>query len=271
MTPVLPERVAGFRLAALLRAAGIVGGVVIAAVVAFAVTAHVAGVSTSSVKPLAPPAAITPSPSPPSLQDIGRAALTRVVTVEADRTNEVALGTAWLLDTHGDFVTNAHVVEGQLTVRLTDRTAHTHPATVLGSDNTTDIAVVRSTDGFAGDPLPVRTAPVSGVPLPVVDVASSRATGHDDITTASLSRTGQAVPLQPGEVQAGANVPSVYLDMLAITGAMVYQGNSGGPVLDATGRVVGILTLASPSLPEAYAVPLSRVNGELTQFAARSG
>jgi hypothetical protein len=42
-------------------------------------------------------------------------------------------------------------------------------------------------------------------------------------------------------------------------------------VLDDSGRVVGIVTLASPSGAQAYAIPISRVLGELTEFAARGG
>jgi len=59
--------------------------------------------------------------------------------------------------------------------------------------------------------------------------------------------------------------------MLALSGAPVFQGNSGGPVLDDQGEVIGILTLASPNRPQSYAIPLTRVLDELTQFAARNG
>jgi S1-C subfamily serine protease len=202
------------------------------------------------------------------MQDVGRLALSRVVTVASDRASQEALGTAWLFDDKGDFVTNAHVVAGSLTVRITDRSAHTLVATVLGSDAANDVAVLRVAGGFDGTALPVRTAVIAELPLPVVDCASSRATGHDDLTVASLSKRGQDVPLEPGEVPAGAGTPSVYHDMLTLTGARVYQGNSGGPVLDAGGQVVGILTLASPDQPESFAIPVQRVLAELKQYAA---
>lgn len=254
-----------------MRWAGIVGGLIGIGLIAFLITLHVTAVSPDRLPPFSAPAAVAASPTPIPLSDVGREALGRVVTVEADRTNEEALGTAWLFDTHGDFVTNAHVVAGALTVRLTDRYAHTHPAVVLGTDPATDIAVVRSTDGFAGAPLPVDRASLPAIPFAVVDVASSRATGHDDITTTEVTGSGQDVPLEPGEVQPGSRAPSVYHDMLALTGAQVFQGNSGGPVIDNQGEVVGILTLASPNLPDSYAIPLERVIDELTQFATRNG
>ena len=268
---VLPDAAPGFRRLAVLKAAGVVAGLVAGGLLAFTVSARLTAVDVSHLAPVTPPPVASPSASPRPLADVGRLVLDRVVTVETDRASEEALGTGWLFDNHGDFVTNAHVVAGALTVRLTDRAAHTHVAVVLGTDAALDIAVLRSSDGFAGTPLPVETRPVTSVPVPVVDVASSRATGHDDITTASLTGTGEDVPLEPGEVQPGSNAPSVYHDMLALAGAKVYQGNSGGPVLDGAGRVVGILTLASPSQPTSFAIPIASVLSELTQLAAKPG
>ena len=257
-----------FRRNAVARALAAVAVVTASAAIAFPVAAHLATIDATKIRPATPPPARPPSPTPVSLQDVGRQALNRVVTVESDRPSQEALGTAWLFDDKGDFVTNAHVVTGSLTVRITDRAAHTQVATVLGSDAASDIAVLRAAGGFAGAALGVRTAALPALPLPVVDVASSRATGHDDLTVASVSRAGQDVPLEPGEVPAGVGTPSVYHDMLQLTGARVYEGNSGGPVLDASGQVVGILTLASPRQPDSFAIPISRVLSELKQFAA---
>lgn len=256
-----------FRRDTLARAAAVVAVIAASAAIAFSLTSAIAAINAKNLRPATPPPAATTTPSPVPLQDIGRQALARVVTVETDRPSQEALGTAWLLDGSGDFVTNSHVVASALTVRLTDRSGHTHVARVLGSDGPTDIAVVRATDGFAAQPFAVHHGPLPLLPVPVVDVASSRATGHDDITMETLTQTGQDVPLRPGEVPAGANEPSVYRDMLALGGARVYQGNSGGPVLDGSGQVVGILTLASPDQPEAFAIPITRVIRQLTQIA----
>ena len=268
---VLSDRVPTFRRTAVLRSAGIVVGLIAIGLIAFEVTLHATAIGSGRARPLPPPSTSAAPAAPVPLTDVGRAALSRVVTIEADRTNAEALGTGWLFDTHGDFVTNAHVVQGALTVRITDRRSHTHPAIVIASDATVDVALVRAVDGFAGTPLPIDRAAIVAMPVPVVDLASSRATGHDDITTAELTLTGQDVPLEPGEVQPGSGAPPVYHDMITLSGAQAYQGNSGGPVLDERGDVVGILTLASPNQPQSYAIPLTRVVDELSQFATRKG
>ena len=247
-------------------------GVVLGAgLVAFFVAGSVTHVDVAKLRPVSVPPAATPSPTAISIVNVGRNALSSVVTVEAERASDEALGTGWLFDTRGDFVTNAHVIEGQLSVRITDRHAHTHVAVVVGIDTNADIAMVRSTDGFAGTPLALNSTPLSGIPLDVVALASSRATGQGDITTERVALLHQEVPLQNGEVQPGSTAPTVYHDMFDLEGARIYQGNSGGPVLDRTGAVVGIITLASPSGTDSFAIPITRVIAELAQFAAKTG
>ena len=261
-----------FRRNALLRAAGAVVALIVAGFIAFEVALHVSHVDSSALPPFTPPPGASPTPTPSLLADVGRSALSRVVTIEAVLPNEESLGTGWLLDTHGDFVTNAHVVSGQLAVRITDRQAHVHVATVLGMDLAADIAVVRSTDGFPGQPLAVSSVAITGVPVSVVALASSRATGQVDLTPDTISNLHEDVPLNSsGQSSPPPGAPSVYHDMLHLTGAHVFEGNSGGPVLDVRGEVVGIVTLADPNHPDAYAIPLSRVLAELNSFAARSG
>ena len=242
-----------------------------AGLVAFFVAGGVTHVDVAKLRPVSLPSAATPSATAIPITDVGRNALPSIVTIEADRTNDEALGTGWLFDNRGDFVTNAHVVEGQLSVRITDRHAHTHVGVIVGIDMNADIAIVRSGDGFTGTPLPVNTTPLSTIPLDVVALASSRATGQGDITPERVALLHQEVPLQNGEVEPGSGAPTVYHDMFDLEGARIYQGNSGGPVLDGAGRVVGIITLASPSGTESFAIPITRVIAELNQFAATSG
>jgi serine protease Do len=243
---------------------------ILAAIIAFLVTVNRTEVPGSAPLATRPPAIRVVVPSPTlSLDDVARAELSRTVTIEALGSTDEGLGTGWLLDSKGDFVTNAHVVQGQLAVRIRDRDGTTHVGIVVGIDRELDIAVIRSHDGFAGAPLTTFPGLVTDFPQAVVAIASGHATGHADITDESLVRIDPQVPVTGDTTTGQPPTTTDYLDMLVLAGQTIYPGNSGGPVLDGQGRVVGIVTLASKSAPEGYAIQLNRVLGELMTFAAR--
>jgi S1-C subfamily serine protease len=119
-----------------------------------------------------------------------------------------------------------------------------------------------------GTPLPIDAVPLTTVPMPVMTLASSRATGQSDMTAETLVGLDADVPLSGTGIEAGQSSPQEYDDMLHLQGTRIYQGNSGGPVLDAAGQVVGIVTLASPTTPDAYAIPISRVLADLRAWVS---
>lgn len=244
--------------------------VVVSGLVAFLVTVNRSSVSATGPPVPAPAGRRATPPSPTlSLDDIARAALSRTVTVKSLRASDEGLGTGWLLDTKGDFVTNAHVVARQETVRLRARDGSSHVGRVLAIDTSEDVAVVRSTDGFGGlTPLPVRVASVTTFPTAVVAIASSFATGHGDVTEETVGSLDPVVPVTGDTAISAPAVTTEYHDMLAFGGAEIFPGNSGGPLLDGEGEVVGIVTLASRSAAEGYAIPISRVLAELLADAA---
>lgn len=263
----MPHPAASARLLRLLLAAGIL---VLLGIVAFLVTVNRTSVTSIARRPATPSASAVPVPSPTlSLGDIARAQLGQTVTVEALGPTDEGLGTGWLFDTKGDFVTNAHVIQGQVTVRLRGRDGSSHVGDVVGVDTLADVALVRSHDGFSGTPFALVSVSFTTFPQPVVVIASSRATGHGDITEERASRIEPSVPVTGDTTTGQPPTTTVYDDMLVLDGAAVYPGNSGGPVLNRDGAVVGILTLASKSAPEAYAIQLTRVIAELRDFAAK--
>ncbi len=244
--------------------------VAVAGVIAFLVTINRTEVP-ANAPALKHPAAVTVVAASPtlSLDDIARAELSRTVTIEALGSNDEGLGTGWLLDSKGDFVTNAHVVQGQLAVRIRGRDGSSHVGDVVGIDRDLDIAVIRSRGGFPGTPLTPSAGTVSGFPVAVVAIASGHATGHGDITDENVTRIAGDVPVTGDTTTGQPPTTTDYHDLLVLDGQTIYPGNSGGPVLDLQGRVVGIVTLASKSAPEGYAIQLNRVLGELMSFAAR--
>jgi serine protease Do len=242
---------------------------VVIGLVALTISLRVTHIDATSLASFTPPSAASPTPTPVPLTDLARADLARVVTIEAERSSDEVLGTGWLFDAKGDFVTNAHVIDGQLTIRIRDRLAHTHVGRVVGVDVASDVALIRSADGFPGAALPVDQSGVTGAPFPVVAMASGRATSQPELTLETLTAVGQDVPIDSTDLQHGTGAPTTYHDMLQLDGARIYQGNSGGPVLDSRGKVIGIVTLASKSQTQAFAIPISRVFAELESYASK--
>ena len=134
-------------------------------------------------------------------------------------------GSGFIVSADGLILTNAHVVKDakEVTVRLADR--REYAAKVLGSDAATDIAVLRiSAQGLPtvrlGDPKLLQVGdPVLAIGAPY---------GLEQTATAGIvSAKGRSLP-------GDAAVPFIQTD------AAVNPGNSGGPLFDAAGNVVGI-------------------------------
>jgi S1-C subfamily serine protease len=139
-------------------------------------------------------------------------------------------GSGFVYDDEGHIVTNYHVVEGAetLTVRFADGTER--EATVVGTDPSTDLAVI-DVDAPASElaPLVVADTDTVSVGEPVVAIGSPY--GLEGTVTAGI------VSALDRQIQA----PDGYTISGAIqTDAAINPGNSGGPLLDADGRVIGV-------------------------------
>jgi serine protease Do len=143
-------------------------------------------------------------------------------------------GSGFILDTEGHVITNHHVVDGatRVFVRLVD--GREYDAEVIGSDNDTDVAIVR-------------IAPHEGEQLPVVSFGSSDQLRVGDWVLALGNPLGLDFSVTAGIVSAKSRqVPGdlnqTRLDAYIQTDAAINPGNSGGPLVDLLGRVVGINT-----------------------------
>ena len=138
-------------------------------------------------------------------------------------------GSGFILTEDGYVVTNHHVIEGggSLTVITSDGTEH--PAKLIGSDSTNDVALLK----------------IMGTGLPAVTVGSSNDLVVGDQVVAIGNPLGELTStLTVGYVSAkerDVNTSGFAINMIQ-TDAAINSGNSGGPLFNMNGEVVGITT-----------------------------
>ena len=174
-----------------------------------------------------PEAAVTPEPA--GFEDVVATALPSVVQIRS----QSGLGSGVVFDVNGHVVTNAHVVAGfsRFKVTLSDGTVHN--AALKGSFSQGDLAVVQLE---GARPKPAVFADSSKVRVGEYALAIGNPLGlRSSVTQGIVSSTSRTVP-EGG----GVTLPSVIQ-----TSAPINPGNSGGALVDSTGAVIGVPTLAA--------------------------
>jgi serine protease Do len=148
-----------------------------------------------------------------------------------------SMGSGFIINSNGYIVTNNHVVDGAMDVRVTMSDRRILPAKVVGRDPLTDLAVLK----------------VDGNNLPNVPWGDSMKLHPGQTVLAFGNPFGFRFTVTRGIVSA-LNRPNPYSDdarkpgQFIQTDAAINPGNSGGPLVNARGEVVGINTfLISPS------------------------
>jgi S1-C subfamily serine protease len=186
------------------------------------------------------PGGSTPAPSSAALGPVG-AGLQAEFEAIVDRVGPSVvliqtsngLGSGVVYDTNGNIVTNAHVVgdETQFTVSTSD--GRQMAATLVGSFPVDDLAVIRAEDT---DLPPATFGDSSQLEVGTVVLAIGNPLGlQSSVTEGIISATGRTV-VEPS----GAALPNTLQ-----TSAAINPGNSGGALVDLSGAVVGIPTLAA--------------------------
>jgi S1-C subfamily serine protease len=193
------------------------------------------------------------SPSVVSIQ-LGQASGDQVV--------EFGAGSGVIISADGLVLTNAHVVEGAdvIQVRLSDD--RVIRADLVGTSPSHDIALVRlrETDGL--EPATLGSSEVAQVGDQVVAIGNALALGDTPtVTTGIISAKGRT--LQDGEVT---------LENLMQTDAAINKGNSGGPLLDAAGRLIGINSAGIPGAENlGFAIEIDAIRPLIEQLKSGEG
>ncbi len=171
-----------------------------------------------------------------------------------------AAGTGLIITSSGDVLTNNHVVEGSVSVKVTIQgKSGTYPATVLGVDPTDDIAVIHI-NGVSGLPT-VTIADSSTVQVGDTIYALGNALGLGGaprVTKGSVTALDQTITASDNGAQAEQLTGMIQSD------AEISPGDSGGALVNSAGQVVGVITAGeaqgfrSSSTTIAFAIPSSK-------------
>ena len=175
-----------------------------------------------------------------------------------------ATGTGFVVDEDGHIVTASHVVDEASSVTVTLQDGTTRKATVLGQDDATDVAVLKI------DP--------SGLTLHPLELASSASIDVGDEVAAIGDPFGYERSISTGIVSGidrTIKAPNGFTVAHAIqTDAALNPGNSGGPLLNAAGQVIGIADQiatdgsAEQSSGVGFAIPIDLVTSHLATLKA---
>jgi S1-C subfamily serine protease len=259
--------------------AALVGSAVLGGIVAVGAVALLGGLESPTTVVTETAAAPSPSLAPASgvgmsVNEIYERAASGVVRINATNNSasgsadplggQDALGSGFVIDKTGHIVTNYHVVRdaGQVTVSFSNR--DTVKATVVGTDPSTDIAVLRvETAASALTPLAMGNSDAVRVGDPVVAIGNPF--GLDRTVTAGIVSALQRLIQAPNRFT---------IDHVIQTDAPINPGNSGGPLLNARGQVIGVNTQietgtgtsASGNVGIGFAVPANTVKDVVAQI-----
>jgi serine protease Do len=176
---------------------------------------------------------------------------------EADR----GVGSGFIIETNGLILTNAHVVEGATTIYVTLTDKREFKAKLLGMDKRTDVAVVK----------------IEARDLPKLPLGDSSKVRVGEWVLAIGSPFGLENTVTAGIVSAKSRDTGDYLPFIQ-TDVAVNPGNSGGPLLNTAGQVIGInsqiFSRSGGYMGISFAIPIDeamrvadqlRTNGKMTR------
>jgi len=262
-------------------AAGALGAGTVVALYHPTSSASAAPAPSISAVPAAPlpsssPVPIIPS-TPPGTSASEAAVLKKVepslviINTTLQYSSEQAAGTGMVLNAGGLVLTNNHVIENATKITATSvATGKTYPARVVGYDVTGDVAEIQL-QGASGL-RPITAADPASVKSGISVVAMGNAEGQSQIVPATGQVTGLNQTITASDQ--GGTVTSETLHGMIQTNADIVAGDSGGPLANAAGQVIGMDTagndVTTPGQQSAagYAIPINTATAVASQISA---
>jgi serine protease Do len=219
------------------------------------------GIATGTPVIVPPPNPGGMAGAPASFAPLVRTAEPAVVTIvikvkkKSGKMMMKGLGSGFIIDKAGTIITNNHVVSGGNAIEVVLSNDKTVEGKIVGTDPTTDVAVVKIDPPDGIDPIPLGDSESVAVGDWVVAIGNPLGLTHT-VSAGILSargRTTKDVPLKP--IGGG----EAYFDFLQ-TDAAINPGNSGGPLLNLKGEVIGMNTaINAAGQGLAFAIPINMV------------
>ena len=214
---------------------------------------------TSSVRPGAPAKQVSQQKADPSAiagqSDPGIVDVTSTLSLQ----NGEAAGTGMVLTSSGEILTNNHVVdEGtSFTVKISNG-SKTYPAKVIGTDKTDDIAIIQAEGASGLTPLSFGNSSSVSSGDSVIAIGNAlNKPGPPTVTQGTVTALNRSIT-----VNSDVGGQESLSDLIEHN-AQLEPGNSGGPLFDAAGQVIGMNTAAaSGAIPQAgtndgFAIPIN--------------
>jgi len=228
----------------------------------------------------APAQSSTPSTAPSTAPgtSAGEAAVEKkvepslvLINTTLQYTSEQAAGTGMVISSDGLVLTNNHVIENATKITATvASTGKTYPAKIVGYDVTGDVALIQL-QGVSGlDPITAGNS--SAVKTGTSVVALGNAEGQSQIVPATGQITGLNQTITASDE--GGTVSSETLHGMIETNANIVAGDSGGPIANAAGQVLGMDTagnnVSTPGQQSAagFAIPIKTAMTVASQISA---
>lgn len=206
-----------------------------------------------------------------AVQKVGPAVVTIVGTIPGQMTffgmtgDQTVSGSGFFISGQGYILTNNHVVEGtqEVSIILSDGTQES--ATLVGADPYSDIAILK-TDGRVPAAVTLGNSDLLNAGESVIAIGSPLGDFKNTVTVGVVSGTGRSIDTGKGYQVEG----------LIQTDAAINQGNSGGPLVNLAGEVIGVNNMIvrgsdSGTIAEGlgFAIPVNTAQAVANQIIAK--
>jgi S1-C subfamily serine protease len=182
------------------------------------------------------------------------------ITSEIGYTGTTAAGTGIVVNSQGAVLTNNHVIRGAREVSVTVPGGDRYQARVLGTDVDQDVALLQvlGAPGLAFETFGDSSTLAVGDAVTAVGNAGGVG-GVPTVTAGTITRLHRSITVTDGD----GRHPEHLRDLIE-TDAHVEPGDSGGPLINAAGQVIGMTTAAAvdppgeQATPEGFAIPIDR-------------